>query len=77
MVRAPVPLYRAKVDKEGRLHRVVMPWLKGVSLHLFNVYGWVSTGSQSIEKNDAMAMDIKEEIGILGRVPWISGGRLE
>ena len=49
-MRSPVPVFRAKVDKEGRWHRVVVPWLQVVALHVFNVYGWVSTGSQDEEK---------------------------
>ena len=74
LVRAPVPIFRTNVGKEGRWHRVTIPWIKGVAIHVVNVYGWVSTGIDSSAKNDALALEIREDLGGLGRVPWVAGG---
>ena len=68
LVRSPVPIHRAKVGKEGRWHKVVVPWLNGIALHVYSVYGWVC-GEGAEEKNDAMVTDLKEDIGTLGRTP--------
>ena len=40
LVKSPVPIFRTIVGKEGRWHRVVVPWRNGVALNVFNVYGW-------------------------------------
>ena len=41
MARAFLPIKRMKGGKEGRWHRVRVPWLRGVFLRIVNVYVWV------------------------------------
>ena len=51
--------------------------VKRFALHVFNVYEWVASSEDSPAKNDALALEMREEVGGLGRVPWVVGGGLE
>ena len=73
LVRAPVPIFRTPVGKEGRWHSVVVPWLNGVALHVYNVYGWGSAVEADL-KNDEIGSELEHDIGTLGRAPWLAGG---
>ena len=70
LVRAPTTPYRMTVGSKQRWHRVVVPWKKGVAMHVFNVYGWNGYERHAEDDNARMLKELREEIGVLGSVPW-------